>query len=128
MLGIGSGTQINIDTKYIVRTALVTGSDKVILVHNHPSNTLEPSKNDKHITNFTRKDLEAFNSELIDHIIVTEKGYISMEKNESINKAYKDEKTEVIEYTFLLEENKKLKEELEKLNSKPIECEEEFDL
>ena len=43
LLGIGTSNEISIDSKYIVRTALITASDKVILVHNHPSNKLEPS-------------------------------------------------------------------------------------
>ena len=52
LLGIGTSSHIEIDVKYIVRTALVTGSDKVILVHNHPSNSLEPSFQDKEILDY----------------------------------------------------------------------------
>ena len=44
LLGIGTSCNVVIDTKEIIRTALYSASDKVILVHNHPSNNLEPSK------------------------------------------------------------------------------------
>lgn len=74
LLGIGTSSHIEIDTKYIVRTALVTESDKVILVHNHPSNSLKPSLQDKEISNITNQLLRAFNIQFLDHIIVTEYG------------------------------------------------------
>lgn len=50
LLGIGSTCNVIIDTKEIIRTALFSASDKIILVHNHPSNNLEPSKDDLHLT------------------------------------------------------------------------------
>lgn len=121
LIGIGNGWNIKIDTKYIVRTALITGCDSVILVHNHPANSLVPSKEDKHLTNYTKKVLEAFNIQLMDHIIVVERGYSSMKKMEVINNEYEDEKTSIIEKVFLMEENKRLKEELEILNNKLLE-------
>lgn len=68
LIGIGNGGNIKIDTKYIVRTALITGCDSVILVHNHPANSLVPSKEDKYLTNYTKKVLEAFNIQLMDHL------------------------------------------------------------
>ena len=58
IIGIGTSGHINIDSKDIVRSALLTVSDKVILVHNHPSNNLNPSNSDKHITNFTNQLLK----------------------------------------------------------------------
>ena len=81
LLGIGSTCDVVIDTKEIIRVALFSASEKVILVHNHPSNSTNPSKADLHLTNITKPLLNVFNIELIDHIIVTEKEYISMAKN-----------------------------------------------
>ena len=75
LLGIGSSTEIDIDCKYVLRTALITASDKVILVHNHPSNEIEPSNEDKKFTNTISKLLKAFDIELVDHVIVSENQY-----------------------------------------------------
>ncbi|MCI8654605.1 MAG: JAB domain-containing protein [Clostridia bacterium] len=72
LLGIGTSNEIIIDSKYIVRTALVTASDKVILVHNHPSNGLTPSNKDIYLTNITNRLLDAYNIQFLDHIIVAE--------------------------------------------------------
>lgn len=118
LIGIGTSNEIKVDSKYIVRTALVTASEKVILVHNHPSNELEPSNHDKHISNITNKLLKAYNIQLLDHIIVSENDYLSMEKIEAINRDYEDNKTMLIDNISLIEENLKLKEKVKSLNNK----------
>lgn len=134
LLGIGTSNEISIDSKYIVRTALITASDKVILVHNHPSNKLEPSNNDRHITNVTSKLLKAFNIELLDHIIVTENNYISMGAIKAIDRDYENDRTKLIDKALLIEENNKLQKEvkcltnkLQKYEEKTQEEEEEFE-
>ena len=55
VLGIGSNCEVLVDSKDIIRTALLSCSERVVLVHNHPSNNLEPSNPDIHITNITNK-------------------------------------------------------------------------
>ncbi len=104
ILGIGSNCEVLVDSKDIIRTALLSCSERVVLVHNHPSNSLEPSNADIHITNITNNLLKTFYIELLDHIIVTENEYI----NDEINK---------VEKQFLYEENLKLKQEIEKLQN-----------
>lgn len=118
LLGIGNCSEINIDSKEIVRTALLTASEQVVLVHNHPSNNLKPSKQDIYLTNYTSKVLEIFNIRMLDHIIVTEKDYYSMGKFNEINRDFKDNKLDFIENTFLKEENEKLKENIQNLTKK----------
>ena len=109
---------ILVDTKNIIRTALMSTSDRVILVHNHPSNSLHPSKEDIHITNITNKLLKTFNIELLDHVIVTETSYISMNKTKNIDKEFKNEDINLLEKALLVEENTKLKNEIKELNYK----------
>lgn len=108
LLGVGTSRDINVDSKYIVRNALVTASDKVILVHNHPSNELEPSIHDRHISNVVYKLLKAYNIQFTDHIIVGEHNYLSMGERKDINKDYVDDRTIIID---LIEENKTLREQ-----------------
>ena len=116
LLGIGTSSHIEIDVKYIVRTALVTASDRVILVHNHPSNSLEPSLQDKEISNISNQLLKAFNIRLLDHIIVSENSYVSMESLKLINDKYESERTKLLDKITVIEENIKLKEEIVRLN------------
>ena len=116
LLGIGTSSHIEIDVKYIVRTALVTASDRVILVHNHPSNSLEPSLQDKEISNISNQLLKAFNIRLLDHIIVSENFYVSMESLKLINDKYESERTKLLDKITVIEENIKLKDEIVRLN------------
>ena len=116
LLGIGTSSHIEIDVKYIVRTALVTASDRVILVHNHPSNSLEPSLQDKEISNISNQLLKAFNIKLLDHIIVSENSYVSMESLKIINDKYESERTKLLDKITVIEENIKLKDEIVRLN------------
>ena len=123
ILGIGSNCQILVDSKDIIRTALLSCSEKIVLVHNHPSNKLEPSNPDIHLTNVTNQILKTFNIELLDHIIVTETEYISMEKIKKFNRNYINDSIDKMQNGFLIEENKRLKQEIEilKNNRKEIE-------
>lgn len=116
LLGIGTSSHIEIDVKYIVRTALVTASDRVILVHNHPSNSLEPSLQDKEISNVSNQLLKAFNIRLLDHIIVSENSYVSMESLKLINDKYESERTKMLDKITVIEENIKFKDEIVRLN------------
>jgi DNA repair protein RadC len=123
LIGVGKCNEIYVDSKYIIRTALITASEKVILVHNHPSNDLEPSKPDEYITNITGKMLKVFNIQLTDHIIVGEDKYLSMGKIQAINNNYEDQRTNIIDKGLLMEENLKLKGEIKTLNDKIQELE-----
>lgn len=118
LIGVGNSSGINIDSKDIVRTALLTASEKVVLVHNHPSNKSTPSDEDIYLTNYTSKILGIFNITMIDHIIVTEKGYYSMGKYNQINRDFTNDKLNFVESTFIKEENIKLKEEIKILTNK----------
>ena len=78
LLGIGTSCNVVIDSKEIIRTALYSASNKVILVHNHPSGNLNPSKEDIRVTEELIEIGSKLNIPLIDHIIVSDKGYLSI--------------------------------------------------
>lgn len=118
LLGIGTTCNVTIDSKEIIRTALLTASEKVILVHNHPSNVAEPSNADIHISNVTNRMMEFYGIHLIDHVIVTKSDYISMESQKQINHKYIDNSIDIVEKGFLIEENKKLEKQVEELENK----------
>lgn len=118
LMGLGTNKNIEIDSKDILRTALMSGSDKIILVHNHPSNSLKASSEDLHFTNITSKFLQVFNLELLDHIIVTENEHLSMVSERLVNKEYKDNDMDIIDKTLVIEENIKLKNEIKNMEEK----------
>ncbi len=54
---------------------------KVVLVHNHPSGQLTPSKNDQKVTSRLIKAGEIIGIEVLDHLIVGPQGYYSFDQN-----------------------------------------------
>ena len=76
-LANGGITGCVVDIRIILSVALKTLATGVILVHNHPSGNLNPSSEDRKITNELQKACEIMNITLLDHLIVTRKGFFS---------------------------------------------------
>lgn len=74
----GAVVDIKIVCKYIV-DSLASGA---ILCHNHPSGNLVPSTADIEITKKIVNILKLMNSQLMDHIILTENSFYSFADNE----------------------------------------------
>jgi DNA repair protein RadC len=70
-------TGANVDIRLIAKYAIETLATKVILVHNHPSGALMPSREDKTLTQNVSKALELFDIRVVDHLILTEDDYYS---------------------------------------------------
>lgn len=128
LICIGNEVGINVDTKAIVRTALVTGSEKVVLVHNHPSNSLKASGADKHITNITNKLLDLYSIKLQDHIIIAGDSYVSMRKTGEFDKEYTNSMFEDVDKALLVEENERLRNELEDLKGYQEDYEDDMEI
>lgn len=75
--GIGCIRTVTADIKLILATALKTMSKGIILCHNHPSGSIQPSEGDIEITKKIKKACGLLDLELIDHIILTTSGYYS---------------------------------------------------
>ncbi len=61
-----------------VRGLVKYGASRIILVHNHPSNDLNPSEQDIRFSKELSNGLKYFGFELLDHIIFTQNGFFSM--------------------------------------------------
>ena len=66
-----------VDVKILFKTALDARAAAVIAVHNHPSGNLQPSQADVDLTRRLRKAGELLDLPLLDHLIVSERGYYS---------------------------------------------------
>ncbi len=77
----GSIASISIHPKEIVRQALYYKASSIILVHNHPSGSLQPSKEDLLFTHSLISALSALDINLHDHIIVSNQGAMSFKNS-----------------------------------------------
>lgn len=83
MLGVfeishGSFNASLIDVKAVFVRALHVGASGIILVHNHPSGNLEPSKDDILVTERMKEAGKILGVELLDHLIVSTEGAESL--------------------------------------------------
>lgn len=70
-----SGTVV--DPKIVFQTALVCNASYLILLHNHPSQNLNPSDDDVKLTNKIKQAGDFLDLKMLDHIIATSAGYYS---------------------------------------------------
>jgi DNA repair protein RadC len=66
-----------VDVKLLFKTAFDARAAAAIAVHNHPSGNLQPSQADIELTRRLRKAGELLDLPLLDHLIVSERGYYS---------------------------------------------------
>lgn len=78
VISIGTVDANIVHPREVFRPALSCSSAAVILVHNHPSGVLTPSGEDAQITRQIRDAGRMLGIELVDHVIVTEKGFASI--------------------------------------------------
>lgn len=74
----GSLTQVQISYRNIIEAVTRYRTRYVILTHNHPSGDVKPSKEDVLQTQKLKDALQPFEIGLIDHIIVSKNGCLSM--------------------------------------------------
>ena len=77
MICSGSLEKTIIDTKRIVRFAIEKQAAGVILVHNHPSGSPDPSQEDVRQTDIVKKALSMMEIYLLDHIIISADSFFS---------------------------------------------------
>jgi len=65
------------DPRIILKKALEQEAVSIILCHNHPSGSLRPSRADEELTQKIKEAARYFDIKVIDHIIVSERGYYS---------------------------------------------------
>lgn len=76
-ISIGGLTETAFDIRLILKEALLNNSTVIAVSHNHPSGNKKPSKDDDRITRKLQQACDTMRIKLVDHVIVTDKGYYS---------------------------------------------------
>ncbi len=69
-----------VNLRKLVENALQLRATNLIIAHNHPDGYAMPSREDRESTEILRRALEGVQLRLLDHIIVAEQEYVSMEE------------------------------------------------
>ena len=75
-VGLLNSSQVH--PREVFADAITDRAASIILAHNHPSGTLEPSKADTMITRQLCESGKLLGIEVLDHIIITRKGFVSL--------------------------------------------------
>lgn len=68
----GTINAANVHPRELIKRVLYHNASSVILVHNHPSGSSEPSSADRHITDELKQTLGSIDVQVLDHLIVGE--------------------------------------------------------
>lgn len=82
VISVGTLTENLIHARELFSPAIKYHAAQVILVHNHPSGSLKPSKEDIKITQQLSEAGKLLDIELADHVIICNKGYFSFKNNQ----------------------------------------------
>ena len=77
-LADGGAASADLNIRKVMETVLLTSASAVILSHNHPSGVALPSPEDTGTTLQVREALRTIGVELVDHIIVADRDFVSM--------------------------------------------------
>lgn len=70
IVAIGTVNHVSPIIREILRLALIKNAVGLLVAHNHPSNSIQPSKEDKRYTGELKRACEVMGVTLLDHIIV----------------------------------------------------------
>jgi len=73
----GTLTQASVYPREVLKRALELGAATVILAHNHPSGSPQPSRADEALTRALQAALEMIQVRVLDHLVVGESGVLS---------------------------------------------------
>ena len=85
-LSVGTVDKVQVFVREVVKNAMNAEASKVIIAHNHPSGTLDPSKEDRLLTERIAHGLSTVDIELVDHLIITSESYYSFLQSTSENR------------------------------------------
>jgi DNA repair protein RadC len=74
----GTLAQTSVYPREVVRAALAHGAAAVVLAHNHPSGSTQPSRADHDITQTLKQTLALIDVRVLDHVIVAPREALSM--------------------------------------------------
>ena len=84
VIAIGSSTETIASPKEVFQIAVRMGGDRIIVAHNHPSGSTEPSPQDIQITDLLLKAGKALDIEVMDHLILGNGSWNSLRQSTAL--------------------------------------------
>lgn len=81
IVGQGGISYVMVDMRILLKMALDMCASGIVLVHNHPSGSKEPSPEDRKLTQRVQSACELLDIKLVDHVIITKNEHYSFASN-----------------------------------------------
>lgn len=81
----GTLTGVSISPREIIRLAIDKKAANIIMVHNHPSDNVQPSTNDINVTGKVKEACDLMGLKLQDHIIIGKSNFFSFLKHKMLD-------------------------------------------
>ena len=120
LVSLGTHNRFLVEPIEVFHTAVNKNARYIILVHNHPAGTLEPSEADEDLTDQLMHGAELVRLRVIEHLIITKEDFFSFCTSGTLAKLEKSKKYAVyfIEETKLLKEGEKIGEKKGRMKEK----------
>ncbi|MEF9989751.1 MAG: DNA repair protein RadC [Christensenellaceae bacterium] len=99
LLSRGTSTQAPVYIRHITESVIRSGTEKVLIAHNHPGGNAHPSKQDIDVTTKILQAMNALDIEFIDHIIVSDDDYFSFAETMLPKDHYSKEQARAAQYS-----------------------------
>lgn len=83
-LYLGTSSEVNCSAIEIAQEVIIHSGTYFYLIHNHPSGNLSPSEEDISFTTELINTSKKLNLVLLDHLIISERGYFSFKNNKQV--------------------------------------------
>ena len=77
LVSLGATNRVEVKPAEVFRIAIYKSAIRMILVHNHPSGSIQISEADRDLTDRMIKSGNMLAIEVLDHLVITENGYTS---------------------------------------------------
>lgn len=81
LISIGAANYSPVHPREVFQRAIISGAVAIVFAHNHPSEYLEPSSSDKHVTKLMIDCGKLLDIPVLDHVIVTNRECHSLKNN-----------------------------------------------
>lgn len=75
IISIGTVTETIIHPREVFKPAIIYSATSIMLLHNHPSGDLRPSRNDRKSTRILKKAGELLLIPLVNHLVFNKRGF-----------------------------------------------------
>lgn len=97
LIGLGRVNRVGANPPDVFRMGIYKLAVRMILVHNHPSGEVDPSKEDRDFTDRMLKVGKLINIEVLDHLVISEKTYTSFKDDGIMSELLKSGLFEIVE-------------------------------